>query len=283
METRQLHLPDQLITYRLYSPPKAKSDRTLVLLHGAGVAGKDTWGMIASQLTHWGHILIPDLRGAGDTRYPDGQEHAFSMQTLVADLNRLVDHLAWPQFDLGGYSMGGLLSMLFKQQHAQRVRKQFLIESVLLEYADLSRGRQLTHAYGAIVRQLRDGSAAAAMLDFMNVISPNRRSSPQAEATTLVRLGSRLQGFTHGLACVTEAVQSIDREVLLAAQGDVTSLIGGLSQDPMHSFHQEMAENMPNWHYFMVPGTDHSLPYQKPRQVARIFNDEMERYLATHE
>jgi hypothetical protein len=28
-----------------------------------------------------------------------------------------------------------------------------------------------------------------------------------------------------------------------------------------------------------VAGTDHSLPYQKPRQIARIMNDELTRYL----
>jgi hypothetical protein len=31
----------------------------------------------------------------------------------------------------------------------------------------------------------------------------------------------------------------------------------------------------------MVPGTDHSLPFQKPRQIARIMNEELQRFLET--
>jgi predicted peptidase len=43
VEQREFHLPDQHIVYRLYRNPKIKSNRRLVLLHGAGVAGEDTW------------------------------------------------------------------------------------------------------------------------------------------------------------------------------------------------------------------------------------------------
>lgn len=49
----------------------------------------------------------------------------------------------------------------------------------------------------------------------------------------------------------------------------------------MHQLHLQLAERMPNWHYFHVAGTDHSLPFQKPRQIARIMNQELERYLSS--
>jgi len=61
---------------------------------------------------------------------------------------------------------------------------------------------------------------------------------------------------------------------------DVTSFIGGHSVDLMHQYHRELAERLPNWHYFLVGGTDHSLPFQKPRQIARIMEQELVRYLA---
>jgi hypothetical protein len=115
--------------------------------------------------------------------------------------------------------------------------------------------------------------------NFLDAISPNRKVSPQVEKLTIDRLGHRPEGFANALESVTKAIQSIDREQLVAAQGDVTSFIGSYSVDLMHQYQRELAERLPNWHYFMVAGTDHSLPFQKPRQIARIMNDEMLRFL----
>lgn len=275
---QELHLADQVITYRTYKNPKIDNDKKLVLLHGAGVAGEDTWGLIASMLTQWQEILVPDQRGMGDTYYPDRCEYPFSAQVLVADLNALVDHLGWWEFDLGGYSLGGMVCMLFKQQHSERVKKQFLLESALLDRPCWDSTLQLRQRYSEAANHLRSDNRDIGIRNFMDTISPNRRTSIQIDDLTASRLGRRPLGFAYALDCVTEAINSIDRESLVAAQGDVTSLIGGLSVDLMHQYHRDMAEGLPNWHYFMVPGTDHSLPFQKPRQIARIMNEETLRF-----
>lgn len=275
---RELHLADQIITYRIYKNPKIDNGKKLVLLHGAGVAGEDTWGMIATMLTQWQEILVPDQRGMGDTYYPDRCEYPFSAQMLVADLNALVDHLGWWEFDLGGYSLGGMVCMLFKQQHSDRVKKQFLLESALLDRPCWDSTVKLRQEYTAAAAHLRNDNRELGIRSFMDTISPNRRTSAQVEDATVSRLGRRPLGFAYALDCVTEAINSIDRELLVAAQGDVTSLIGGLSVDLMHQFHRDMAEGLPSWHYFMIPGTDHSLPFQKPRQIARIMNEETLRF-----
>ncbi len=277
---REFHLPDQHIVYRLYRNPEIRGQRRLVLLHGAGVAGVDTWAHIIAFLQHWSEVLVPDQRGMGDTYYPDREEHPYQAQTLVADLNALVDHLGWWQFDLGGYSMGGLVSLLFKQQHGDRVQKQFLLESAVLDRPCWQSTVDLRGELSAAASNLRNSAdAEQGITNFLDAISPNRRVSPQVERLTIERLGYRPVGFANALDCVTEAIKKIDREALVAAQGDVTSFIGGNSVDLMHQYQRELAERLPNWHYFMMAGTDHSLPFQKPRQIALIMNSELERYL----
>ncbi len=278
IQKRELRLADQIITYRIYRNPKVQNGKRLVLLHGAGVAGEDTWVLIASMLTEWQEILIPDQRGMGETHYPDKKEYPFTAQMLVADLTALVDFLGWWQFDLGGYSMGGMVSLIFKQQHSDRVGKQFLLESALLDRPTWEATAQLRLKYGEAAEFLRSENKELGIRNFMDTISPNRRTSAQVDDLTISRLGLRPLGFAYALDCVTHAIKEIDRESLVAAQGDVSSLIGGLSVDPMHQYHREMAEGMPNWHYFMVAGTDHSLPFQKPRQIAKIMNEEVIRY-----
>ena len=282
-EKNSFHLPDQHITYRIYRNPSVSDQRRLVLLHGAGVAGVDTWQAIITFLSHWSEILVLDQRGMGETVYPDGQEHAFSAQQLVADLNALVDYLGWWQFDLGGYSMGGLVALLFKQQHSDRVGKQFLLESAVLDRPCWDSTVQLRQEFADAALHMRQPiNVEQGIGRFLDAISPNRRVSPQVEALTISRLGQRPEGFANALECVTQATQSLDREALIAAQGDVSSFIGGNSVELMHQYRRELAARLPNWHYFMLPGTDHSLPFQKPRQIANIMNEELQRYLTSY-
>lgn len=280
VEQREFHLPDQHIVYRIYRNPEVTTKRRLVLLHGAGVAGVDTWDAIIAFLTEWSEVLVPDQRGMGDTHFPDHSEHAFSAQQLVADLNALVDHLGWWDFDLGGYSLGGLVSLLFKQQHSDRVGKQFLLESAVLDRPCWDTTIELREQFSEAAIHLRQSADVdRGITNFLDAISPNRRVSPQVEKLTVRRLGHRPHGFANALDCVTQVIKVIDREQLVAAQGDVTSFIGGNSVELMHQYQRDLAERLPNWHYFLMAGTDHSLPFQKPRQIARIMNDEHQRFL----
>lgn len=275
----QLVLPDQHLHYRLYRNPALHNGRKLLLIHGAGVAGEDTWHMLTAFLEHWQEILVPDLRGAGQSKFPDGREYPFSVQTLVSDMSALLDQLGWWQFDLGGYSLGGLVSMLLKQRYPDRVGKQFLLESAVLDRPDWVSTIELRQRYSSAAVHLRSDDREQGIRQFLDTISPNRKASVQTESVAVSRLARRPLGFAHALDAVTAAINSIDRDALLAAQGDVSSFIGGLSVELMHQLHLTLAEQMPNWHYLMVPGTDHSLPFQKPRQIARIMNAELERYL----
>jgi len=277
---RELRLADQHIHYRIYRNPAVEGDRKLVLLHGAGVAGEDTWHAMAAFLDQWREILVPDLRGMGQTVAPDGEEHPFTATQLMHDISQLVDHLGWWQFDLGGYSMGGLVSLLYKQAHPERVVKQYMLEPAVLDRPCFDTSVALRQQYSLAAEQLRTGDPEQGVLNFLDTISPNRKVSTQAERLTIERLAQRPLGFANALHCVTAAIAELDREQLVAAQGDVTSFIGGLSVEPMHQYHRGLAEHLANWHYVLVPGTDHSLPFQKPRQIARIFNSELARFLA---
>ncbi|NVK41268.1 MAG: alpha/beta hydrolase [Oceanospirillaceae bacterium] len=281
VETHRLNLPDQQLVYRLYRNPDIAGGRRLVLLHGAGVAGVDTWHMLIASLDQWSEILVPDQRGMGETRSPDGREHPFSAVELVADLNTLLDQLGWWQFDLGGYSMGGLVAMLFKQQHPDRVQKQFLLESAILDRPDWHGTVELRKRYSQAAEHLRGSDAERGIYQFLDAISPARNIKPESEKLMVSRLAARAQGFANALDAVTRAINSLDRESMVAAQGDVSSFIGGRSVEPMHQYHRGLAERLPNWHYFLVAGTDHSLPFQKPRQIARTMNAELQRYLGT--
>ncbi len=270
----------QLISYRLYRNKYQPHGRRLVLLHGAGVAGEDTWSHLVTYLSHWSEILVPDLRGMGETRDPDGGETPFKVEEALGDVIALLEYLGWWAVDLGGYSFGGLLSLLFKAQHPARIHKQYLLESALLDRVDITEVVRLRDQYTEAAAMLREAQdPRRGILAFLDTISPNRVPSAKSEQMIIERLAHRAEGFANALDAVTEASRRLDRQVLLDAQQHVSSFIGGRSVEDMHHYHRQLADDREDWRYHSVQGCDHSLPFQKPRQIARQMNEDMALYL----
>lgn len=276
LETR-LELPTQSVLYRLYRtglPP----GRRLLLLHGGGVAGALTWEGLLPHLRHWSEIAVPDLRGCGDTYYPDGLDHPFAAGDVVDDLVALRHALGWQAFDLGGYSYGGLIAMLLKMRLGADVEKTYLFEPALLgrlsrEDSIASRERMLLAA------QLMRSETQAGLDVFLDVVAPGRTRGSKNEALVRSRLTQRPAGLAYAVECVSHASQGIDRDDLVARQADVSSFIGGRSHPDVYRLCQQIAAARTDWHCHLIAGADHALPFQKPEQIGRIMNEELERYL----
>ena len=272
---------EQRLCYRVYENHYDAGDRRAVLLHGAGVAGVDTWQHLLPFMQGWRWLLVPDLRGMGDTLAMDGVERRFSMEEVAEDVLELLDHLGWHQADLAGYSFGGLVSLLMKSAQPHRFEKQFVLESALLDRAAQGDVIQLRERYSEAALLMREkGRAEQGIRLFLDAIAPHRIGSPRAEELTIARLAKRPVGFSYALDAVTDASKRIDRGALLDCQGDVTSFIGSRSVDLMHQFHQQLEVLLPAWRYQVVAGCDHSLPFQKPRQIGRIMSDDLQRFIA---
>ncbi|MEH6823603.1 MAG: alpha/beta hydrolase [Motiliproteus sp.] len=275
-----LETAEQRISYRLYRNRYSGTGRRLLLLHGAGVAGEDTWGHLVNHLRGWCEVLVPDLRGMGLTRELDGCEREYQVEEVVADQIRLLDHLGWWAFDLGGYSFGGLVCMLLKQQQPHRVHKQYLLESALIDRRDIEEVIANRQRYSDIAQLLREADdPAVSVMQFLQAVAPNRIASPRGDAISVARLGHRPQGFANALDAVTSASQRLDRSRLFADQGDVSSFVGGRSPESMHLLNQQLLWQLAGWYYHPVRGCDHSLPFQKPRQIALQMSQDLQRYL----
>lgn len=271
---------DQRLSFQLYENHYDAGERCLLLLHGAGVAGVDTWEPMLPFIKGWRWVLVPDLRGMGDTLPLDGVERRFCVEEVAEDVLELLDYLEWHCCDVAGYSFGGLISLLMKGAQPHRFEKQFLLEAALLDRASQAEVVQLRERYSEAAQLLREGDNPERGIKlFLDTIAPNRLASPRSEALTIERLARRPLGFSYALDAVTEASRRIDRDALLQQQGDVTSLIGGRSVDAMHVYQQWLGQQLGAWCYQSVPGCDHSLPYQKQRQIGRIFSEELLRFL----
>lgn len=273
--SHQFQHQDYLISYRRAKSeqPTGQTTKHLLMLHGAGVAGELTWLHISRKLTQWHNIVMPDLRGMGKSVPTEGKEQRYTVEDVVSDMLALVDHLNITTLDLVGYSFGGLIAMEIKRQRPNLVNKLFLIEPALLERADLCLSKEIRKNYSKAAVKMRDPDH---QLDgvrfFLNEVSPVRKRHEKTQKVMEQRLLSRVFGFSYALDAVTTHMNKIDREALLKSLEKVDSVVGGLSKQAMHDYHQSLEKRFPKWQYHSVSGTDHSLPYQKPRTISDMLN-----------
>jgi 3-oxoadipate enol-lactonase len=93
------------------------SGSPLVLLHPFPVH-HEFWLPAAQALTSRFQLILPDLRGHGDSEAGEGPA---TMQKHAADLVRILDHLEIGRVPLVGVSIGGYVLFEFWRRHRERV------------------------------------------------------------------------------------------------------------------------------------------------------------------
>ncbi len=104
---------------------QAHPDRpVLVLLHGFPQTHV-LWHRVAQQLQHHYRLVMPDLRGYGESSCELGEpDHAnYSKRAMAQEVIDLLDSLGVQDFYLCGHDRGGRVSHRLALDHPQRVRK----------------------------------------------------------------------------------------------------------------------------------------------------------------
>ena len=92
--------------YRRWAGPLNSRHLPVVILHGVLQAGEGMY-YLAEQLAGWSDVIVPDLRGRGETERPaDGYDPA----TMAADVAALLDELGVGPVVLIGRKHGGVVA-----------------------------------------------------------------------------------------------------------------------------------------------------------------------------
>lgn len=276
-----LSLPNADIAYRLYENPHAQTEAKCLMLHGAGVAGEITYSPMLPYLTQWRWMLVPDLKGMGDSFHQHGEEDVVSIAELTDEVDALLAHLKWDNFDVVAYSLGGLVALNLNHQRRSKGLssiKMALLEPASLDREDLSSLMDVRQKYRHASKLIRDtGDVELGVASFMDGVSPNRRKHPVAEATTQSRLAHRPFGFAYALDAVTDYVEVMAkqpslRQNIIDASEQVFLFSGELSHEALKQHYDLLSEQKASWQHTTLSACDHSLPFQKPRQIANHIN-----------
>jgi len=125
-------------------------DRVFVLLHGL-TGHRDDFRGVLPRLAEGNDLrwIAPDLRGHGDFSHT-GRPESFGFESLVRDLDGVLDGLGVEACDLLGHSFGGMIALRFVLAHPARVRSLVLMDTA--PCAPDGYDRSLFEKAGAIAR-----------------------------------------------------------------------------------------------------------------------------------
>ncbi len=163
--------------YRMHFFEAGEASGTpLLLVHGLGARGEDWAPMIPALAAKGFHVYAPDLLGYGRSAHPD-VSYSISMEEAAVVQFMQALHLA--HADVGGWSMGGWVTLKLALDHPEMVDRLVVYDSAGIYFPATFGPELFTPADVAGVRRL------AAML------TPKPRAMPDFVAKAALR---KLQG-----------------------------------------------------------------------------------------
>ncbi|QFZ18244.1 alpha/beta fold hydrolase [Saccharothrix syringae] len=151
------------------------SGTPLVLVHGHPF-NRSMWWPQVERFSEDHRVVVPDLRGYGDTTVVPGKT---PLGVFADDLVALLDHLGLARVVLGGLSMGGQIVMEVHRAHPERIGALILADTS--PEADAQAEREARRATAE--RLLREGMAPYADEVLGKMITPHHvRALPEVAA-----------------------------------------------------------------------------------------------------
>ncbi len=141
----------------------------LVLIHGFPL-DSTSWSELAPLLEDKFDIILPDLRGFGQSTTVEAQ---YSMSDMADDIAGLLDLLGIEKAAIAGHSMGGYVALAFAKKYPKRVSGLGLISSQ--SPADAPEGKERRYKTAADVAEKGVGVVAEAM-------TPKLSANPRVQA-----------------------------------------------------------------------------------------------------
>jgi haloacetate dehalogenase len=101
----------------------------LLLLHG-NPENHVCWHKVAARLSERYHVVLPDLRGYGDSSLPEpGEKHVnYSFRAMAEDMVEVMEQLGYRRYSVAGHDRGGRTTYRMCLDHPERIIKASLMD-----------------------------------------------------------------------------------------------------------------------------------------------------------
>jgi pimeloyl-ACP methyl ester carboxylesterase len=235
-----------------------------VLVHGLGGTGAAVWKHQAEELARDFRVVVPDLRGAGESPKPPGP---YSLQDFVDDLHGLVERLELP-VALVGHSFGGSIVLEYAAQHPNGVSAVVAVGAPT-ELPEQNREGMRTRAETVE----REGMDAVAETVATNGTAPSFREERPDEFRAYVQLLAGADPAGYAATCRTIADLDIGDHLSRIA-APVLLVAGDLDGVAPTDLNRRNAERIPKGTFVEIPDCGHIVTWEKPEallEAARPF------------
>ena len=179
----------------------------LLLLHGAPQT-HITWRLVAPELARQYTVVVPDLRGYGDSgKMPDTPDHAgYSKRAMALDQVEVMKHFGFDQFPVVGQDRGGRVAHRMVLDHADKVTKIAVLDIVPTYYLYTHVTKEFIQAYFHWFNYIRPAPAPENELK----AAADRRPPPANEVQAEYQRTSSTIENIHAMCEDYRAAASID-------------------------------------------------------------------------
>jgi pimeloyl-ACP methyl ester carboxylesterase len=235
--------------YRLHYFEAGSSEGTpLLLVHGLGARGEDWRAMIPAMAKAGFHVYVPDLPGYGRSSKPANASYSIAMEEAALVAFAQAVHL--PRADVGGWSMGGWISMKLALDHPEMVDKLVVYDSA---------GIYFPASFGP---ELFVPGDAPGVTRLMKILSPHPGPMPEFVMRAVIRKIAR-NGWVvqRSMSAMTGGRDLLDFR--LHDIGQPTLVVwGGADELIPLSVGKKIHEGIPNSSLAVVNGCGHLAPLE---------------------
>ena len=237
----------------------------LLLLHGYTDTSR-SWSLMAPYLSRY-RLLIPDQRGHGAA---DAPPCCYSTYNYADDARQFLDALGIRKAAVAGHSMGSLIAITMAAEYPDRISKIVLIGSTAL--VPVSRGGWLYENVAKLDGRFDPGST------FLRDWHPANQPTPVDPLFAAAANEEMLKVPLHvWRGVMREMVEVPAGRHAMDVKVPVLILSGG--KDPLFppEHHQSLIAAFPKGEAHSFPELGHNLSWERPRELAEIMSDFLDR------
>ena len=226
----------------------------LVLIHGYPL-DHTTWNDVSHLLENEFDLILPDLRGLGES---SEVKSVYTVSDMASDIAGLLDYLKIEKAVVVGHSMGGYVALAFARDYSQYLSGLGMISSQAL--ADSPERKEGRYKSAADVAEKGVSQVAESMAPKLST-----NEHVQAFVRDLIKQ-QKAAGVIGSLKAMAERPDSIDllkviKTPVIIIHGDADALISVERG-------REMKETARGAYYFELPGLGHMPMMENPQAVA---------------
>ncbi len=218
-------------------------------------------------------FIIPDLLGHGQSDCPS-DEHRYSMEETLLDLEGLLDHLNIETCFCVGYSMGGRIALSFSLAYGARV-KGLILESSSPGLYSLEERQERVKRDNALAERIRSIGIRAFAEEWAHIPLFSTQAKLPVDVLQTeqqIRMQNREDGLAQSLRGIGTGSQPSNWEKLKDLRIP-TLLVTGILDKKFTNIALQMMQQLKTAHHLQIKDAGHTVHLEQPQEFAQsVYN-----------